>query len=82
MASRKKEKPIVPIIRIKKGDSLKTIYAKARKAFTADDLYKYLEPEPTTPARELLAEMEALDAKKKEAKKRSKKGKPGNGRTK
>jgi hypothetical protein len=29
------------ILRVKKGDDLKTIYAKARKAFTAADLQRY-----------------------------------------
>jgi hypothetical protein len=48
MAARKKD--AIPILRVKKGDSLKTIYAKARKAFTAADLQKYTVIEEGIPA--------------------------------
>jgi hypothetical protein len=58
MAKRKTE---VPILRIKKGDSLKTIYAKYRKNFTAADLQKYTEMEEGFPAEQLVAELKALD---------------------
>ncbi len=61
MAERKKTQ--IPILRIKKGDSLKTIYAKARRAFTAADLQKYTEVEEGIPARQILAELEELDRK-------------------
>jgi len=77
MAARKSTPP-VPILRIKKGDSLKTIYAKARKAFTAADLQKYTEIEEGIPARQLLAELEAID---REQKAKRKKRKPKNGRS-
>jgi hypothetical protein len=60
----------IPRLRIKKGDSLKTIYAKARKAFTADDLAKYAQDEEMVPAEQIIAEMEAIQ--RKEARKRSK----------
>ena len=76
MAARKSTPP-VPILRIKKGDSLKTIYAKARKAFTAADLQKYTEIEEGFPARQLLAELEAIDREEKKKRKR----KPKNGRS-
>lgn len=59
MATRKDER--IPILRIKKGDSLKAIYAKARRAFTAADLQRYTEVEEGIPAREVLAELEAMD---------------------
>lgn len=59
MATRKN--PPIPILKIKKGDSLKTIYAKFQKAFTAADLQKYTEIEEGIPARQLLEELEALD---------------------
>jgi hypothetical protein len=52
--------PPIPILRVKKGDSLKTIYAKAKRAFTAADLQKYTEDEPMIPARQLLAELEEI----------------------
>jgi hypothetical protein len=71
MAERKKT--AVPILRVKKGDSLKTIYAKARRAFTAADLQKYTEIEEGIPARQVLAELEALD--REETRKRRKKSK-------
>ena len=48
-------------MRIKKGESLKSIYARLRKAFTAADLQKYTEIEEGVPAEQILAEMEALD---------------------
>ena len=50
----------VPILRVKKGDSLKTIYAKARRAFTAADLQKYTEIEEGIPFEQILAEAEAI----------------------
>ena len=75
MAARKSSPP-VPILRIKKGDSLKTIYAKARKAFTAADLQKYTEIEEGIPAEQIIAEMEAID---REQKAKRKKKKPRNG---
>ncbi len=59
MANRKE--PSIPILKIKKGDSLKTICAKVRRAFTAADLQKYTEIEEGIPARQLLKELEALD---------------------
>jgi len=57
----KKKRPPVPILRVRKGDSLKVMYAKARKAFTAADLQKYTEIEAGIPARQVLAQLEALD---------------------
>jgi hypothetical protein len=55
-----RKKVAIPILRVKKGDSLKTIYAKARKAFTAADLQKYTVIEEGIPAEQVLAEMEAI----------------------
>ena len=51
----------VPILRVKKGDSLKVMYAKARRAFSAADLQKYTVIEEGIAARQVLAELEALD---------------------
>jgi hypothetical protein len=59
MAQRKE--PPIPILRVKKGDSLKTIYAKAKRAFSAADLAKYAEDEPMIPAEQIVAELEAID---------------------
>ena len=50
----------IPILRVKKGDSLKTIYAKARRAFTAADLQKFTEIEEGVPAEQVVAELEAI----------------------
>jgi uncharacterized protein YcsI (UPF0317 family) len=59
MAQRKQA--AVPILRVKKGDSLKVMYAKARRAFSAADLQKYTVIEQGIPARQVLAELEAMD---------------------
>jgi hypothetical protein len=61
MAARKD--PPIPILKIKKGDGLKTIYAKFQRAFTAADLQKFTEIEEGIPARQLLKELQALDRK-------------------
>jgi hypothetical protein len=75
MAKRKKD--TIPTLRIKKGDSLKTVYAKARRAFRAADLQKYTEVEEGIPARQVVEELAALD--RQEAKKQ--KGKRKNERS-
>jgi hypothetical protein len=59
------------ILRIKKGDDLKTTYAKARKSFTAADLQRYTEDEGMVPAQQILAELQAVD--REEAKKQRRK---------
>ena len=45
----KSKNAAVPILRVQKGASLKTIYAAARQAFTAADLQKYTVDEPMVP---------------------------------
>jgi hypothetical protein len=67
----------IPILRVKKGASLKAIYAAARRAFTAADLQKYTEIEEGIPAQQVLADLEAVD--REETQKRS--GKSKNGRS-
>jgi hypothetical protein len=59
MAKRKVE-PIPVLWEVKKGDSLKTIYAKVKKAFTAADLQKYTEIEEGIPMEQVLAELDAI----------------------
>lgn len=79
MAKRKLDP--IPVLRgVKKGDSLKTIYAKAKKAFTAADLQKYTVIEEGIPAEQVLAELRAIHReemrkrkKREEARKRKKK---------
>ena len=58
----KNKDSVIRIVRIKKSDDLKTIYAKVRKAFTAADLQRFTEiDEQGIPAEQLLAELEAID---------------------
>jgi hypothetical protein len=45
---------------VKKSDDLKTIYAKARRAFTAADLQKYTENEEGIPFDQIIAECERI----------------------
>ncbi len=70
------------VLRVKKTDSLKTIYAKARKAFTAADLALYVNidlNEKGIPGEEVLAqletahkeELEKMRTRKKKKKKRA-----------
>lgn len=65
----------IPVLRVKKGASLKAVYAAARRAFTAADLQKYTEVEEGIPAEQVLAELEAVD--REEAHKRKRKAKNG-----
>jgi hypothetical protein len=74
----KAKTPRVRILRVKKGDTLKTLYAKMRRAFTAADLQRYTEIEEGIPARDVLAGLRALDREAAKNKKR----KPRNGRAK
>ncbi len=80
-AKRREEKlrnGVIPILRVKKGASLKAIYAAARRAFTAADLQKYTEVEVGIPAEQVLAELEAVD--REESQKQSRKSKNGRSR--
>ncbi len=61
----------IRILRVKKGDSLKTIYAKYRKSFTAADLQKYTEIEPMIPFDQIIQECEQIQ-REEEMKKRRK----------
>ena len=61
----------IRILRIKKGDSLKSIYAKARQSFTASDLQRYAEIEDGVPAEEVLAKMELVHREVTRKRKRS-----------
>ena len=60
----------IPRLQVKKSDDLKTIYAKARRAFSATDLQKYTEIEEGIPADQVLAALEAIH--KEETRKRRK----------
>ena len=76
MAKRKDD--AIRVIRVKKGESLKSIYAKVRRRFTAADLAKYAEDEPMIPAKQILAELEAIQREESSKRKR----KPKNARRK
>jgi hypothetical protein len=67
----------VPLLRVKKGASLKSIYAAARRAFSAADLQKYTEIEEGIPAEQVLAELEAIDREETRKRKRKKNGRVG-----
>jgi hypothetical protein len=58
---KKKEDPI-PRLRVRKGATLKEIYAAMRKQFTAADLQKFTEigHVPMVPADQVLADMESI----------------------
>lgn len=60
----------IRILRIRPTDDLKTIYAKALRAFTAADLQKFTEIEPGIPAEQVLAELESIDREETEKRKR------------
>jgi hypothetical protein len=55
---------------IKKSDSLKSIYAKARRAFTAADLQKYTEIEEGIPMEKVIAELERIQQQETRKRKR------------
>ena len=51
----------VRVVRVNKGDGLKTLYAKVREAFTAADLQRYTQDEEMLPADQLVQELEAME---------------------
>jgi hypothetical protein len=63
MAARKKD-DVIRVMRVKKGESSKSIYARLRKAFTAADLQRYTEIEEGVPMEQVLAELEAIQREK------------------
>ena len=63
----------IPILRVKKGDSLKKIYAKARKAFTAADLQKYTEIEEGIPFGQIIADVDLVQREWEQKKKKQSK---------
>ena len=55
-----KKKDEIPRLYVRKGATLKEIYAAYRKQFTAADLQKYTVDEPMVPMKKVLAQMEAI----------------------
>jgi hypothetical protein len=45
-------------LKVKKGDDLKTIYAKVKRSFTAADLQRFTEEQKGIPAEEVLAKLD------------------------
>jgi hypothetical protein len=63
---RKKPKTIcgIPILKVRKGATLREIYKRAREEFTAADLQKYTEIDtPMVPADEFLAKLDEAHRK-------------------
>jgi hypothetical protein len=50
----------IPILKVRKGATLREIYAKVRKEFTAADLQKYTVIEEGIPAQEVIADLERI----------------------
>ena len=74
MSTEKNGKVKIRYLRVKKGDDLKTMYAKARKAFTAADLQKYTEIEEGIPFDRIIAEVDFVQREwERKKKKQSKK---------
>ena len=73
--AKKKRKDDLPILRVRKGATLKEIYAQARKEFTAADLQKYTEIEEGIPFEQVVAECDRIHREFTEKKSRMKKAK-------
>ncbi len=56
-----KKKDDIPRLYVRKGATLKEIYAQIRREFTAADLQKYTVDEPMVPMKKVLAQMEAIE---------------------
>ncbi len=67
----RKKKVDIPRLYVRKGATLKEIYAQIRREFTAADLQKYTVDEPMVPMKKVLAQMEAIE--KEGARKRKRK---------
>lgn len=63
------ENRVIRKLHVAKDDDLRTLYAKAKRAFTAEDLQRYVDIEPGIPAEDVLAAMAAAH-KEEETRKR------------
>jgi hypothetical protein len=59
----RKKKEEIPTLKVRKGASLREIYARIRKEFTAADLQKFTEIDDGIPAEQVLARMEKIHQK-------------------
>jgi hypothetical protein len=55
-----KKKDDIPRLHVRKGATLREIYAAYREQFTAADLQRYTVDEPAVPMEQTLAKMEAI----------------------
>ena len=67
----KKKKDEIPILKVRKGATLREIYARIREEFTAADLQKFTEIDEGIPAEQVLARMEKVHQRYSPKKKRS-----------
>jgi len=58
----KRKEDNIPILRVRKGATLREIYAVARRSFSAADLQKYTEEEEGVPLEVIIAQMEAIQS--------------------
>jgi hypothetical protein len=72
-----RKKSAIPILRVRKGATLKEIYAAARRQFTAADLQKFTEIEEGIPAVEVLKDLEDIYKEAKAEQKKKKNARPG-----
>jgi hypothetical protein len=70
MANKKKDD--IPLLKVRKGATLREIYKRAREEFTAADLQKYAEIEETVPMEQVIRELEEIHRKESQRKKRKK----------
>jgi hypothetical protein len=56
----RKKKDVIPLLIVPRNATLKQIYAIMKREFTAADLQKFTELEPTVPAERLLADLERI----------------------
>lgn len=69
--ARKKKAELIPRLVVRKGATLREIYAKVRKEFSAADLQKYTVDEPLVPGEQLLAELEQTHEQESQKKRRA-----------
>jgi thymidylate synthase ThyX len=50
----------VKILKVRKNATLREIHRESKKQFTAADLARFCQDEPTVPAEQVLAELEAI----------------------
>jgi flagellin-specific chaperone FliS len=72
----RQKKSAIPILRVKKGATLKEIYAAVRRQFTAADLQKFTEIEEGIPAVDVLKDLEDIYQEAKAKQKKTKNAQP------